>query len=378
MKKQTKREFGSIRELQSGKFQASYKLEARTIYNPQAFLTRGEAKAWLASEQYKLMNGEKPESLRRPKSITFGECAADYLALKTDRNGYPLRPSYRAKCELHLRGKLAGFVNLEITKITSQLIERWWVDETRLGHRTSTANAYRFLRAVLNKAIRDDQHKGPNPCQVKGAASASTGTKPRAFSTEELRRVVAHASPQLAIYLMLSFIAALRFEEATALRVCDVVRQEKDGQVMYSLRIARAVVRIGGEFLIGPTKTEAGNRITPLPRAIYSRLEDYLAGLSSEAESLLFPSELHGTFIHNSVLNKQLKRACEAAGIDGKRFSLHSLRRGGATSLSENGATPAEVQQLLGDASLDAAMRYIKPTTRLSQLVEKFELESVS
>lgn len=378
MKKQTKREFGSIRGLQSGKFQASYKLETRTIYNPQAFLTRGEARAWLASEQYKLMNGEQPENLRKSNSITFGQCAADYLTLKTDRNGYPLRPTYIAKCELHLRGKLSTFVHLEISTITPKMIERWWVDETRLGRRTSTANAYRFLRAVLNKAIRDDQFKGPNPCQVIGAGSAKTGIPLRAFSTSELRRIISHASPQLALYLTLSFVAAMRFEEASALRVRDVIRAEVDGRIRYSLSISRAVVRVGGRFIIGPTKSEAGTRTTHLPSAVNRQLEVYLAGLSGGPEGLLFSSDREGTFIHNSVLNKQLKRACEAAGMDGKRFSLHSLRRGGATALSENGATPAEVQQLLGDESLDAAMRYIKPTNRLSSLVEKFDLDGVS
>jgi hypothetical protein len=94
MKRQTKREFGSIRELPSGKFQATYKLEGRTIYNPAAFLTRGEARTWLATEQYKLISGEQPVSPQMPNSITFGICASEYLALSTNRDGYPLRPGF--------------------------------------------------------------------------------------------------------------------------------------------------------------------------------------------------------------------------------------------------------------------------------------------
>jgi integrase len=258
------------------------------------------------------------------------------------------------------------------------MIEAWWVRETRHGHRASTANAYRFLRAVLRKAVRDSQHDGPNPCQILGAGSAKSGRQLAAISSSELASIVSYASPQFAFYLTLSFVAAMRFEEATALRVSDVMRTQIDGAPSYSLSITKSVVRVGGEFVIGPTKTKAGTRITHLPSSIYGMLENYLSSLDGGSESLLFPSEQQGTYIHNSVLNKQLKRVCEAAGLGSKRFTLHSLRRGGATALSENGATHAEVQQLLGDQSLAAAMLYVRPTTRLAALIEKFDLSGVS
>ncbi|MEY4989928.1 MAG: hypothetical protein RIS08_154 [Actinomycetota bacterium] len=378
MKKSSKREFGSIRMLDSGKFQATYKFGGRTIYNPQAFLTKGEAKSWLAAEQFRLMNGERPDKLKKPQPCTFGECATEYLELKTNRDGYPLSPSYVAKCQQHLKGKLSVFVNEDIATISSQMIEAWWVRETRQGHRASTANAYRFLRAVLRKAVRDGQHDGPNPCQILGAGSAKSGSQLAAISSSELASIVSFASPQFAVYLTLSFVAAMRFEEATALRVSDVIKTQIDGAPSYSLRISKSVVRVGGEFVVGPTKTKAGSRITHLPTSIHGMLENYLGSLTDGPESLLFPSEQQGTYIHNSVLNKQLKRVCNAAGLESKRFTLHSLRRGGATALSENGATPAEVQQLLGDQSLAAAMLYVRPTTRLAALIEKFDLSGVS
>jgi integrase len=378
MKRNIKREFGSIRDLASGKFQASYKFEGRTKYNPKSFLTKVEAKNWLASEHYKILRGLPLEPKPKKSDVTFGQCARRYLETKTNRLGYPLSPNYVAKSEYLLRGKLAGFAGRSIESITPKMIEDWWSKETRNGHRASTAFAYRFMRAVFNRAIRDEERLGVNPCQIVGAGSAQSGRELNAFSEEDLRSVIRASSRQFAMYLTLSFVAALRFEESSALRKCDVVRGEFNGNVTYSLRISRAVVRVHGEFLIVPPKSEEGKRITHLPRSIYPQLEGFLQELGGGPEALLFPSKLGGTFTHHSVLNKQLKTACEAAGLDPRNYSLHSLRRAGATALAQNGGTLAEVRKLLGDKSFAAAMLYVKPTSRLESLIEKFDVSGVS
>lgn len=378
MKKKSKREFGSLRDLPSGMVQASYKIGGRTIYNPKAFHTNGEARNWLATEQYKLITGYAPTEPPRVKSLSFSECASEYLSLKTNMHGRPLSPSYVAKCQSHISGKLATFAEVPIADITTKMVEAWWVKETGRGHMASTSNAYRFLRAVLRKAIRDGDLLGANPCQISGAGSAKTGIELTAPTEEEMRKIISQAPRQLSMYLTLSFVAALRFEEATALRIRDVIRTSENGRVRYALHISRSVSRVGGNFIIGPTKSEAGNRVTHLPSSIYGQLENYIETLGSDSNSLLFPSSRTGSYMHNSVLNKQLRRACKSAGITDKHFTLHSLRRGGATALAEKGGTTAEVQALLGDSSFAAALLYVKTTSRLDSLLEKIDVCGVS
>lgn len=77
-----KRNFGSIRQLKSGKFQARYVgRDGRTINGPRSFSTYRQADQWLSSEQTDLIRGVWRDP--HAGNVTLNDYAAAWLAERT-------------------------------------------------------------------------------------------------------------------------------------------------------------------------------------------------------------------------------------------------------------------------------------------------------
>ena len=86
---------------------------------------------------------------------------------------------------------------------------------------------------------------------------------------------------------MLAF-GGLRFGEATALRRDDVL----DGR---RLRVERSVRYVGGRWLVGEPKTDAGRRTVTLPAAVAAALADHLERqVSHSPDALVFGTSSGG------------------------------------------------------------------------------------
>jgi hypothetical protein len=380
MKKGVRRDFGYVRQLKSGKFQASFKMGKKTIYAPSSFLTRTEAKNWLSEQKYLVTVGqfkfpEKPKS----NELSFYEFAVTYLNLKTNSKAMPLSPSYVAKCKQHLAGNLKVFASRSLNSITKTDVENWWMAGVKANKITSTSNAYRFLKAVFNKAIADGVIEAVNPCSIKGAGSASTGVITYTPTRDDILKLVGVSPVSFGTYVALSFSALLRFEEASCLTVADLKKHSNSSGTYYSVSINKSVARVDGKFVLGPTKSEMGNRENLIPPVFNDLIEAHLRTLgATNPSALLFPSAKARTYLHNSVIQKQLHRYRKMAGLDHAGFTLHGLRRGGATAFAELGSTFAEVKELLGDASTEAAQRYVRTTQRVNDMASRLFDNGVS
>jgi integrase len=126
-----------------------------------------------------------------------------------------------------------------------------------------------------------------------------------------------------------------------------------------TLRVGRALVRVGGRHVIGETKTRRGRRrINLTPRTVAAlkahrkrQLEQRvrLAGFY-EDHGLIFSSE-NGTPLNpENLVKRSFKPLLKKAGLPEIRF--HDLRHTCATLLLGRGVHPKIVQELLGHATI--------------------------
>jgi integrase-like protein len=90
------------------------------------------------------------------------------------------RPNLRPKTvELYqwllARHIIPGLGGVEVGKLTAQMIRTWRADLLSAGVSVSTtAKAYRLLRAVLSTAVDEDKMLSRNPCRIRGAGNEQT------------------------------------------------------------------------------------------------------------------------------------------------------------------------------------------------------------
>ena len=180
---------------------------------------------------------------------------------------------------------------------------------------TTTAKAYRLLRAVLTTAVEEDKILPRNPCRIRGAGSEQAPERPvltvaQVFELAEMvgRRPVGNvrqlagggyrlrfqrngemrtapeiyrtrADAEQALWAMtldgradcnhdrryralvlLATFASLRWGEAVALRRCDIDLDAGTVRVRASY-----AERSTGELILGPPKSKAGRRMVGSP-----------------------------------------------------------------------------------------------------------------
>lgn len=158
--KQGHRRFGNIRRLPSGRYQASYLgPDGRRRYADETFERKGDADKALSIIEAQIARGDWTDPDRAKTKL------ADYAATWIDeRPG--LRPrsadQYRWLLGKHIAPQLGG---VPLAKLTTPMIRQWRAKLLRDGVSTSTtAKAYRLLRAVLMTAAEEDNIIPRNPC----------------------------------------------------------------------------------------------------------------------------------------------------------------------------------------------------------------------
>jgi integrase len=378
-KKSNYRQFGSVKVLESGKFQASYKRnvggKTKTFYGPQAFNTKTEANNWLTMEANLVLTNKwtvpgdaNPINTEAP---TFGVYATRHIKLQTNSKGIHLKPSTAEKYESYISKYLVDFENLPITSITKSMVDEWWLKATSNGKLTTACKAYKFMHSVFERAVKDEWlGDRSNPCQVKGAQNASTG---RATYTPTMEEVVAVANaikPQYRVLVLLSAYAALRFGEVTALKRENFISQEVDGKRRWKIEVVEAVTYVKKQFYVGTPKNAKGAGSVVITSALTDIIGGHLEGMiSKESDALVFEAP-GGGYLRNDVFAKALKSAVKKAGLAGKDITPHSLRRAGGTEYGNSGANLTEVKDFIRDASTNAALRYVQSTNRTILLAE--------
>lgn len=340
-----RRQFGSIRKLPSGRWQAGYWHDGRRHTAPHTFRAKADAAAWLSRSEVEIERG----AWVAPKA---GRETVEQFAKRILNRRQDLSPTTRAKYE----GLLAGHIvptlgDVQLARLAPSAVRDWYhgLREARPGGSTAD-DAYRYLRAVCSTAVSDGL-LARNPCQVKGAGQVRSAERPTASVAEVVAGIAATPERYRAAVALLAF-AQLRRGEALGLTRADVAG---DGS---QVTVRNNLVQPAGQgpaVVKGP-KTASGRRTLSVPGPVAGLLADHLGRfVGPEPEAALFTTE-QGTRLTPRHLGKVWERVRGQVGLDG--LHLHDLRHSGLTWLAASGASTREVMARGGHASSHAALGY--------------------
>jgi integrase len=343
----SKRRFGRIRRLPSGRYQARYHdptgLDRPA---PHTFATKTDAERWLTSVEAEIIKGtwRDPDLGRTPLGPYFTEWIAHRPGLRP-RTVDLYRWLYRKYIEPTLHEHL-------LTDITPATVRAWRAELIAGGNAaTMVAKAYRLLRAVLNTAV-DDELIRRNPCRIKGAGTERAPERPTATVAQVFDLAGLVPTRFRGLILMAAF-TSLRYGELAALR-----RRDIDPRCTTVTVRATLAERQDGSLVIGPPKSEAGRRTVTIPTAIRRDVRTHLRDFVPEdLDALVFTGSKSGALRRsNFQRTANWTAAVSQAGLPG--FHFHDLRHTGNTLASRTGASLADLMARMGHSSTRAALIY--------------------
>jgi integrase len=350
MARRVKRDFATIRQLPSRRWQARYTgPDGLRRTAPSTFAYRVDADVWVEAKRKEIYRETWTADDDKPERITFGAYATAWLAGRQVA-GRPLkartREHYQDILDDHL---IETFGNRQLAAIKPKDVREWY-SETLTDRPTMRSHAYSLLRTIMGSAVNDELVDA-NPCRIVGAGRARRVHRIRPASVDEIATLTEAMPERLRLMVALASWCALRFGETIELKRGDVDLSDE------VIRIRRAAVRTnGGTFEVTTPKSDAGVRDVAIPPHLIPAIEAHLAKyVGSKRDSLLFPNE-NGQHLQPSTLMRHWYKARTVAGRPDLRW--HDLRHSGAVLAAATGASLAELMARLGHSTPQAAMRY--------------------
>lgn len=358
-KSRKRRGFGRIEKLPSGRYRAGYTGPDAQLYRaPTTFGAKDDAIAWLSARRAEIeMKVWAPETVLQgvrgrstPKLREYGD---QWLENRKTR-GRALRPTTRSQYRMLLDKFIyPAFGDERIDQISADEVNAWY-DALAPGRESIKAQSYSLLRTIFASAAseRPTPLISYNPAHIRGAGNTKRVHHVQPASLEELRIIVEELPDRYKLMALLAAWCAMRFGELAELRRGDIdLRTNR-------VKIRRGVVRVDGEFIVGPPKSDAGVRDVAIPPHLVPLVKDHLKNLTGPGrDALLFPAAADDNLhMAPSTLYKVYYPARKAAGREDLRW--HDLRHTGAVLAAQTGATLAELMGRLGHSTPGAAMRY--------------------
>lgn len=340
----TRRSFGAVRKLPSGRYQASYLDPHGTRINaPETFTAKIDADAWLAVQRAAIETGTWRGKDER---VTVGEYAEGWFrALKVKPR---TRYNYRATYD---RWIVPTFGTTPMTAVTTAMVRKW-LGVFPEGKPMARAQGYKVLARIFRDAA-EDGIVSDSPVRVRGAADYRAKREGHALTVAEVFAIAEKMPEDRRLTVTLAAFCALRPGEVLGLRRRDV---DVRAHTIHVRETASA--KYGGTEYIGPAKTQASVRVVHYPAELDEQVRVQLDERATEGSmGHLFPRKADPLQpIAYSTFGTSFKAAAAAAKVDDVR--PHDLRHTGATLAAGTGATVRELMARLGHTSPTVAMRY--------------------
>jgi integrase len=337
------RRFGSVRRLDSGRYQALYTNTENGRQVSKTFDKRVDAERWLDLERARMTTSTWHDT--RAARQRLNDFFEDWLGARQ------LAPRTVELYSMLWRLHVAPTIGRRALGELSPAVVRRWHGELLGAGRTgavTAAKAYRLLSAVTNDAARDGAIQR-TPCLIRGAGS-ERAPEVRTISASQVLELANHAPEHLKAFVLVAGFGGLRWGELTGLALGSVRID------IGCVRVERTLQDTRAGLVFGPPKTRAGYRTVHLPRVAVDALDEHLQMHRSPLSKDLVFTTVTGCPLRRPNFTKPWRQMTAAAGQNGLRF--HDLRHTAATLATVHGATLREVQARLGHSTPHAAMRY--------------------
>jgi integrase len=339
----SRRQFGAIQKLPSGRWRARYYHEGAWFNAPKTFTTKTDASAWLATVQADQLRGAWAD----PKAGR--ESLADYSRRWLEQR-HGLRPRtvelYQGLLGHHILPVLG---KMRLASIGTADVRSWYAAVVNTKGPSQAAKAYRLLRTVLGTAASDGLITA-NPCVLRGAGTEHPPER-KIPTLATVGAIADGVSERHRALVLTAVYAGLRAGELRGLerRHIDLAHQ--------TVAVEQQALTITGHGrVIGPPKSQAGVRVIAVPPSLTQVLQAHLDSfVEPEPGSIVFTGDKGGP-LQWPAWSRQFRRVATAAGVPGLHF--HDLRHLAGTLAATTGASTKEVMARLGQSTPRAALIY--------------------
>lgn len=317
-------------------YRARVKVGGRVRFKSFARLT--DARMWAAQVEAELQRGgyvPTREDVRRTVADLVDQYLEDILPTKRHNRD-------RKNPERHLAWWRAELGNLPLVELTPDIVakarDKLAKGRTRTGARRTPGTVNRYLVSLSHAcrvAVSQWQWMRDNPCRHVPKLQEPRG-RTRFLSDDERRRLLdacrADINPDIYDMVLLALATGIRRGELMGL-TWSAVDLERRRLVLEDTK--------NGERRVVPATGPARDMLER--RSKIRRID----------APYVFPGRKRGKPLDPRA---PFERACKAAGLEG--FRWHDLRHTAASYLAMNGATLAELSDILGHKTLAMVKRY--------------------
>ncbi len=341
---------GSIYRRKDGRWAGQYLVY--TSAGPKYRYLYGKTRQAVAEKLTKAMADRDGGLVFDAGNITVGEYLDRWLQ---DSVRGTVRPSTVERHEINIRVHIIPALGrVKLKALTPAHVRSLHREKLDAGLAPATV---RKIHSTLHKALSQAVSDGLVPRNAAGVkAPRPTPEEMRPLSEAEARAFLDAAKKsgdRFEPLYVLAVTTGLRRGELLGLRWEDVDLERG------TLRVGRSLVREGGRYATGETKTRSGRRRVNLtPRTVGAlkahrkrQLEERmrLSGLY-EDRGLIFSTSAGTPINPENLVKRSFKPLLRGAGLPEIRF--HDLRHTCATLLFGRGVHPKIVQELLGHANI--------------------------
>lgn len=352
----SKRTFGTIRELQSGRYQVRYPVDGKLTPAPETFPTRDAAEVFLAGMRTDMNRGTW-QPLGESGDSLWDEWKVRWLRSKRGKKAIT-KLGYEGVVENHVAPFFTGMKIKEITVDTAFEYQDWFLgDRLTVSGKTATTHqkvrnkAEIYASAILDLAatkVPGYTNAFRDPEVPRTSAGGHREVTP--IEQDELWALIEAFRWPFGVPVIFDVFTGLRASElwARRMRHLDSLHQT----VLVNTSVAR-VNKVG--IVHGPTKNES-RRTVPVPDIAKDALDEYLASRGQLGpDDFLFTSARGHMVNHHNYYKKYFQAAIKKAGLR-PNIRFHDLRHTYASMLIGDGANAVSVKERMGHSSITVTM----------------------